>query len=56
MQAFEWQEEEIIRQMCQVSVKGSVVESGFIDEETRQELARFSIEFEGGCRCLYPAE
>ena len=54
MQAFEWQEEEIIRQMCQVSVKGSVVESGFIDEETRQELARFSIEFEGGAAAYIP--
>ena len=54
IQAFEWQEKEIVRQMCQVNVKGSVLESGFVDEETGQELARFTINFEGGVSAYIP--
>lgn len=56
MQAFEWQEKEIVRQMCQVKVKGSIVESGFVDAETGQELARFTIEFEGGASAYIPLD
>ena len=54
MQAFEWQEKEIVRQMCQVKMKGRVVERGFVDAETGQELARFAIEFEGGVSTHIP--
>ena len=54
IQAFEWQEEEIVRQMCQVNIKGKVVARGFVDTETRQELARFTIEFEGGASAYIP--
>ena len=54
IQAFEWQEKEIVRQMCQVNVKGSVLESGFVDEGTGQELARFTINFEGGVSAYVP--
>ena len=56
MQAFEWQEEEIIRQMCQVNVQGRVAESGFVDAETGQELARFTIKFEGGTSAYIPLD
>ena len=54
IQAFEWQAEEILRQMCQVNVKGRVVESGFVDAETGQKLAHFTIEFEGGISAYIP--
>ena len=54
MQAFEWQEEEIVRQMCQVNVKGRVVASGLIDTKTRKELARFTIEFDSGASAYIP--
>ena len=54
VQAFEWQKEEIIRQMSQVNVKGRVVERGFIDTETGKELARFIIEFDGGAAAYIP--
>lgn len=56
MQAFKWQEEEILKQMGQVNVKGSVVESGFVDEETGQKLARFTIEFESGVSAYIPLD
>lgn len=56
MQAFEWQEEEIIKQMCQVNVQGRVAESSFVDEETGQELARFTIKFEGGTAAYVPLD
>ena len=54
MQAFEWQEEEIIQQMTHVNVHGKVVEKGKIDSETGQELARFTIEFENGTSAYIP--
>ena len=54
MQVFEWQEEEIVRQMCQVNVQGKVVARGFIDAETGQELARWTIKFEGGASAYIP--
>ena len=56
MQAFKWQEEEILKQMGQVNVKGSVVESDFVDEETGQKLARFTIEFESGVSAYIPLD
>ena len=54
MQTFEWQKEEIIRQMTQVNVRGKVVEKGKIDPETGQALARFSIVFENGSSAYIP--
>ena len=56
MKAFEWQEEEIIKQMCQVNVPGKVVERGAVDAETGVELARFTIEFEAGTFAYIPID
>lgn len=56
VQAFEWQEEEIIRQMRQVNVQGRIIARGFVDEETGQELARFTIKFEGGTSAYIPLD
>ena len=54
MHAFEWNEEEIIKQMCQVNIAGKVVERGIVDAETGEELARFTIEFAGGVSAYIP--
>ena len=54
IQTFEWQEEEIITQMCQVNIQGRVVARGFVDTETGKELARFSIEFDSGVSAYIP--
>ena len=56
IQAFEWQEEELIRQMCQVNVKGKVVARGIVDADTDKELARLTIEFEGGTSAYIPLD
>ena len=56
IQAFEWQEEELIRQMCQVNVKGKVVARGIVDPDTDKELARLTIEFEGGTSAYIPLD
>ena len=54
MQAFQQHEAEIVRQMCQVNVRGRVVKQGIIDDETQAELARWTIEFEGGASAHIP--
>ena len=56
LQAFEQYEEELITQMCQVNVRGKVVARGIIDAETGKELARFTIEFEGGTSAYIPLD
>ena len=56
IQSFEWQEEELIRQMCQVNVRGRVVEHGVVDADTGKELARLRIEFEGGASAYIPLD
>ena len=56
MKAFEWQKEEIIKQMCQVNVPGKVVERSTVDAETGAELARFTIEFDGGAFAYIPID
>ena len=56
IQAFQWQEEEIVRQMCLVNVKGKVVARGVVDADTEQELARLTIEFEGGVSAYIPLD
>ncbi|MCY3740143.1 MAG: hypothetical protein OXH00_03890, partial [Candidatus Poribacteria bacterium] len=56
IKSFEWQEEALVRQMCQVSVQGSVVERSTVDPETGQLLARFAIEFENGISAYVPLD
>ena len=56
IQTFEWLEAEIIQQMCHLEVEGRVVERGTIDTETEAELARFTIEFEGGISAYIPLD
>ena len=52
--AFQPYESEIVKQMCQVNVRGKVVEGGITDEETPEELAHWTIEFEGGSSAYIP--
>ena len=54
MQAFQQHEAELVRQMCQVNVKGRVVARGIVDPETKTELAHFTIMFEGGASAYIP--
>ena len=56
VQAFQRQGEVIVRQMCQVNIRGRVVEQGFVDSETGQQLARFHIKFEGGANAYMPLD
>ncbi|MXV74115.1 hypothetical protein F4Z99_07540 [Candidatus Poribacteria bacterium] len=56
IKSFEWQEEALVRQMCQVSVQGSVVERSTVDPETGQLLARFAIKFENGISAYVPLD
>ena len=52
--AFQQYEEEIVRQMCQVNVKGKIVSREVVDDETGTGLARFGIDFEGGTFAYIP--
>ena len=54
MQTFQQYEEKLVRQMCQVNVQGTVVAQGITDEETGEELAHFTIAFEGGVSAYIP--
>lgn len=56
MQTFEWQEERLIQQMCQVIAHGKLIEKEFLDPDTRKTLAQFTIEFEGGTRAYIPLD
>ena len=56
MQAFQQYEEELIRQMCQVNVRGRVVEQRVFDDQTQAELARWTIKFEGGASAHIPLD
>ena len=56
IQSFEWQEESLIRQMCQVNVRGKVIERSVVDPETGELLARFAIEFEAGVSAYIPLD
>ena len=56
IQAFQQHEAELVRQMCQVNVKGKVVAQGITDEVTGKELARFTIAFEGGASAYIPLD
>lgn len=54
VQAFEWQEQEIVRQMQQVNVSCQVTEPGYVDPDTSQELAKYTIKFKGGAYAYLP--
>lgn len=54
VQAFEWQEQEIVRQMQQVNVSCQVTEPGYVDPDTGQELAKYTIKFKGGAYAYLP--
>ena len=56
VQAFQQQEEALIRQMRQVNVRGKVVARGVVDTDTGKALARFTIEFEGGASAYIPLD
>ena len=52
--AFEPFEAEIVTQMCQINVKGRIIERGIVDKHTGTELARFTVTFEGGASAYIP--
>ncbi len=52
--AFEWQQERLIKQMCQVNVMGKVVTREFADPDTGKQLARFTVEFKSGTSAYVP--
>ena len=54
VRVFQRHEAEIVKQMCQVNVRGKVVARGIADDETGMELARFRIEFDGGVFAYIP--
>ena len=56
VQAFQQHETEIVRQMCQINVRGKVVEREVVDDETGAELARFGFEFEGSAFAYIPLD
>ena len=56
MQMFQWQAELIVRQMSEVKVQGKVVAQGFTDPETGADLARATLEFEGGSSAYIPLD
>ncbi len=56
IRSFEWQEEALVGQMCQVSLQGRVVERSTVDPETGELLARFAVEFENGVAAYIPLE
>ena len=54
VEAFQQHEATLIREMCHVNVQSKVVRRGTVDPETGQELARFSIVFDGGASAYIP--
>ena len=56
IQAFDRYEQDIIKQMCQVIHKGRVLEQGFIDNQSGDELARYTVQFEGGATAYIPLD
>lgn len=56
MQTFDWQEQQLIQQMCQVLTHGRLVEKEFVDPDTKKTLARFVIEFESGISAYMPLD
>ena len=56
MQAFQPHEEKLIWQMHRVNLPCKVVPDGVVDSETEEELAQFSIVFEGGTSAYIPVD
>ena len=56
IEAFQQHETEIVRQMCQINVRGKVVAREVVDDETGAELAHFGIEFEGDTFAYIPLD
>ena len=56
MRAFEWQQDSLIQQMCLVNVRGKIITREFIDPDTGKQLARFTVEFEGGASAYIPLD
>ncbi|RKU14173.1 hypothetical protein C6503_15365 [Candidatus Poribacteria bacterium] len=56
VQAFEGQKEILVQQMCQVNIPGKVVPRDFVDDETGETLARFSINFVDGVSAYIPLD
>ena len=56
VRVFEWREEEIVKQMSHINVRGKVVERGYTDSDTGERLARFTIEFEGNVSAYIPLD
>ncbi len=54
VRAFQQHEGEIVRQMCQVNVRGKVIGREVVDDETGTKLARFGIAFESGAFAYIP--
>ena len=54
--AFEQYASEIVRQMCQINVKGKVIRREVVDNETGAALADFGITFEGGAFAYIPLD
>lgn len=54
VRAFQQHEAEIVRQMCQINVKGKVVKRAVVDAGSGATLARFGIAFEGGTFAYIP--
>ncbi len=56
-EGFQQHEAEIIRQMCHVNVRGSVMATeAVVDTETGKELAHWTITFEGGASACIPVD
>ena len=55
-QAFQPHAETLIQQMCHLNVTCKVVTRGVVDSETGEELAQFSIAFEGGASAYIPVD
>ena len=55
-QAFQQYEAALVRQMCLINVKCKVVERGIVDDDSKEELARFTIEFENGVSAYIPLD
>ena len=54
MSTFENQADDLIQQMCQVNVNGTVSARAYVDDETGETLARFMIAFDGDISAYIP--
>ncbi len=54
VQAFQHQADKIIEQMCEVNVECRIIEKGYVDNDTDEELAHYTMKFENGARVYVP--